>query len=105
MMLLTELFKEIPGVVRVEGEAEIGGLCVDSRRAAKSDLYFCQPGAHFDGHDFAMAAVRKGAAAVVVTHPLDVPVPQVQVRMCARRFLWRRRAFTANRQTAFGSSA
>ncbi len=80
MMLLTELFKEIPGVVRVEGEAEIGGLCVDSRRAAKSDLYFCQPGAHFDGHDFAMAAVRKGAAAVVVTHPLDVPVPQVQVK-------------------------
>lgn len=79
MMYLTELFDELPGIVSVSGQAQVTGLCADSRRVNPGDLYFCQPGAHFDGHDFARSAVEKGASALVVSHPLPIDVPQVCV--------------------------
>ncbi len=43
----------------------------DSRLAIPGSLYACLRGDHFDGHDFAVDAVRAGATAVLADHRLD----------------------------------
>src|SRR5919198_5423290 len=60
-------------------DVAVAGLAYDSRRVEPGTLYFCVPGQHSDGHHFAGAAVRAGAAAMVVERPLDVGVPQARV--------------------------
>ncbi len=57
-MLLSEMFAGKP-------EIEIQGLCIDSRKAKKGDLFFCLKGLEADGHRFAENACRAGAVAVV----------------------------------------
>jgi UDP-N-acetylmuramoyl-L-alanyl-D-glutamate--2,6-diaminopimelate ligase len=51
----------------------------DSRHVAPGALFFCVPGAHADGHDFAVEAAASGAAALVVERRLETPVPQLLV--------------------------
>jgi UDP-N-acetylmuramoyl-L-alanyl-D-glutamate--2,6-diaminopimelate ligase len=65
----------------VEGDADtdITSLAYDSSRVAPGALFFCVRGQRADGHDFAPAAVERGAAALVVERSLDLPVPQVTV--------------------------
>lgn len=58
---------------------EIRELAHDARRVSAGTLFFCVPGAHADGHDFAPDAVNAGAAALVVERPLDLGVPQLVV--------------------------
>jgi UDP-N-acetylmuramoyl-L-alanyl-D-glutamate--2,6-diaminopimelate ligase len=59
----------------------ISGVAYDSRRVARGDAFFCVPGFLHDGHRYAAAAVRHGASALVVEHPVaGVEVPQVVVR-------------------------
>ena len=43
----------------------VGEVCIDSRKLKAGDLFFCIPGEHFDGHDFAADAAKIGVAAVV----------------------------------------
>ncbi len=47
------------------GQLEINNVCIDSRKVAAGDLFFCIPGAQFDGHDYARSVALAGAAAVV----------------------------------------
>jgi UDP-N-acetylmuramoyl-L-alanyl-D-glutamate--2,6-diaminopimelate ligase len=58
---------------------EISGLAYDNRLAGPGTLFFCVPGFTRDGHDFAADAVARGAVALVVERPLELPVPQVRV--------------------------
>ena len=44
----------------------VNAVRLDSRAVQPGDLFVCIPGQHFDGHDFAGAAVAAGAAALVV---------------------------------------
>jgi UDP-N-acetylmuramoyl-L-alanyl-D-glutamate--2,6-diaminopimelate ligase len=65
-----------------EGEAaavEITGLAYDSRTVTSGSLFFCVKGFQSDGHDFAVHALRRGAAALVVERPLGLGVPEVLV--------------------------
>lgn len=80
-MKLNVLTGTIPGKVRIIGnqDTEIDNICVDSRKAAKGDLFICTPGLRMDAHDFAPQAVRDGAVALLVDHVLDIDVPQVVV--------------------------
>ena len=57
----------------------ITGLCYDSRKVNKGDLFFCIRGEYHDGHDYASAAVDRGASVVIVDHELDVNVLQIKV--------------------------
>lgn len=51
---------------------EISGIVYDSRKAVQPGaLFICIEGAKFDGHDFALSAAGQGAAAVVVSRPVD----------------------------------
>ncbi|MDQ3866811.1 MAG: UDP-N-acetylmuramoyl-L-alanyl-D-glutamate--2,6-diaminopimelate ligase [Actinomycetota bacterium] len=55
-------------------------LAYDARRVTPGALFVCVRGYRADGHDFAPDAVARGAVALVVERPLDLPVPQLVVR-------------------------
>ncbi len=63
-MRLSKLFKNAPTV-------NVTGLCFDSRKVQKGDLYFCLPGMTYDGHDFIDQAVEKGAIGIVHSKEIE----------------------------------
>lgn len=75
--------------VRVDGQAApaslvsavpITGVTHDSRLVIPGMAFVAVPGLHVDGHDFAAAAVQRGAAALVVERSLpDLLAPQLVV--------------------------
>jgi UDP-N-acetylmuramoyl-L-alanyl-D-glutamate--2,6-diaminopimelate ligase len=62
-----------------EAHLEVGDLAYDSRRVAPGALFICIQGGHFDGHDYADAAVRSGAVAIVCERPVGAGVPELRV--------------------------
>jgi len=68
-----------PAEVVNHAPVEIRDLVYDARTVEPGALFFCVPGTRADGHDFAGGAVARGAVALVVEQPLDLPVPQVVV--------------------------
>lgn len=48
------------------GEAQVTGVCIDSRRVTPGCLFIAVRGDRFDGHDFVEKAFEQGAAAVMV---------------------------------------
>ena len=86
-MLLSVLAQSLgEELLEARGDCEIASLCMDNRKTAelRQGLFFCVPGARFDGHNFAAQVVENGAAALVVNHFVDVPVPQVRVKNVRR---------------------
>lgn len=69
-MRLSKLFKNAPTV-------NITGLCFDSRKVKKGDMYFCLSGMTFDGHDFIPQAIEKGAIAIVYSKEIIDKIPGV----------------------------
>jgi UDP-N-acetylmuramoyl-tripeptide--D-alanyl-D-alanine ligase len=66
-LTLAEVVQAIQG--RPWGElptVSVAGVSTDSRSVAASDLFIALRGPRFDGHDFAVAALKRGAVAVVV---------------------------------------
>lgn len=79
-MKLSELIeyikvKEQAGVA----DAEITGVCTDSRTVKKGDLFICYAGANFDSHSRIAEIERDGAAAVVCERRVDTNLPQIIV--------------------------
>jgi UDP-N-acetylmuramoyl-L-alanyl-D-glutamate--2,6-diaminopimelate ligase len=60
-------------------DVEIASVACDDRQAGPGTLFCCVPGFTRDGHDFAPAAVERGAAALLVERPLGLGVPEVVV--------------------------
>ena len=48
-------------------------VVIDSRQAGPGALFAALPGDRADGHDFAVAAVERGAVAVLASRPVGVP--------------------------------
>ncbi len=74
--------RTLPGgpVTRTGGEdLLVRGLVTDSRQVVPGSLFACVRGAASDGHRWAAAAVRAGAAALVVDRPVDVAAPTLSV--------------------------
>ena len=71
-MNLVQLTKDMPELIRITaGEnTEIAALTADSRAKCEQGLFFCLPGARFDGHDFAPQALSNGCCALVVEREL-----------------------------------
>ncbi|MCI8307758.1 MAG: UDP-N-acetylmuramoyl-L-alanyl-D-glutamate--2,6-diaminopimelate ligase [Lachnospiraceae bacterium] len=61
-------YKCIAGDIRTE----IKGLSYDSRKVGEGEVFFCIDGVVHDGHSYAGEVVRKGAAALVVEHEVEV---------------------------------
>ena len=77
-MLLSEL--AMASGVRYTGEdKEILSIEYDSRKVTKGSIFCCIVGQLFDGHTFAEAAARDGAAALLVERELPLDVPQIVV--------------------------
>ena len=73
-----------PAEVVNPAAVDVADLAYDAREVAPGALFFCVPGTHADGHNFAPAAVAAGAAALVAERPLDLPVPQLIVASVRR---------------------
>ncbi len=58
---------------------DIAALAYDNRKVEPGTLFFCVRGFTRDGHDFASDAIQRGAAALVVDHPLGLGVAEVVV--------------------------
>ena len=69
----------VEGIVG-DARAEVADLAYDSRRVEPGTLFFCVPGEKADGHEFAPAAVERGAVGLVVERQLPgLEVAQVVV--------------------------
>ena len=55
------------------------GLCLDSRKLKPGDLYVAVKGDNRDGHDFVAAAFKAGAAAALVSRPVEKAGPLLEV--------------------------
>ncbi len=64
-----ELVRLTGGVLLARSERPIRGAAVDSRLVAPGQLFVALPGERTDGHDHLPDAVRRGAAALLVTRP------------------------------------
>lgn len=56
-------------IIQLAGEVErkdIGMICYDSRKVVKNSLFVAIKGFNFDGHNFIMEAIAKGATAIVL---------------------------------------
>ncbi|WP_312469197.1 UDP-N-acetylmuramoyl-L-alanyl-D-glutamate--2,6-diaminopimelate ligase [Neobacillus sp.] len=84
-MKLQELLKSLHPIVPFKGEnPEITSIENDNRKVQKGSLFICIKGYTVDGHDFAGAAVEKGAAAIIAERPLFLDVPVVLVKDTTR---------------------
>ena len=59
--------------VRGTVDTDVESLVYDSKKVGPGCLFFCIEGANFDGHTFAAEAAGKGAAALVVSKPVELP--------------------------------
>jgi UDP-N-acetylmuramoyl-L-alanyl-D-glutamate--2,6-diaminopimelate ligase len=77
---LSDLFTDVKGC-RFVGSLglSVNSLSYRSDRVLPGALFFCVPGFVRDGHDFAADAVERGALALCVERPLDLPVTQIVV--------------------------
>lgn len=75
-MLLSELVKDTEYRL-VGGDDDIKRIEFDSRRVTSGGLFCCVVGTFLDGHEFAGAAVSRGAVALLVEHELPFDVPQI----------------------------
>lgn len=68
-MKLSEIAAAVGGTA--SGEAEISGVCIDSRLAKQGEMYIAINGERFDGHDFTASALENGAVAAMIHHDVD----------------------------------
>lgn len=75
-MRLDQVISRAPAGAR---DVEVRDLAYEDRAVKPGSLFFCVPGLTRDGHDFAAAAVSRGAVALVLQRPLNLGVPEIVV--------------------------
>lgn len=80
-MKLNELIKDL-NTEEIIGDldADITGLCTDSNKAEKGNLFICYVGAKHDSHAYIEQVERCGAAAVVCERKLNTKLPMILVK-------------------------
>jgi len=71
-----------PRLLNGTPEVVISSMTHDSRQVRVGSLFCCIKGEKFDGHDFAAAAVERGAVALLVQHEIadiSIDIPQIIV--------------------------
>jgi UDP-N-acetylmuramoyl-tripeptide--D-alanyl-D-alanine ligase len=66
---------EAPASFANAGGIKVSGYSIDSRSASVGDLFFAVRGERLDGHDFAAAALARGAVAAVVSRARAATLP------------------------------
>ncbi len=67
------------GVLNGPDVPVFGSVQTDSRECEEGSLYVARRGENADGHDFAAAAVERGAVCLIVERYLDMPISQILV--------------------------
>jgi UDP-N-acetylmuramoyl-tripeptide--D-alanyl-D-alanine ligase len=80
------------GVLR-GADREFAEVVIDSRRVATGDLFCALPGTRTDGHGFLAQAAAAGAAAALVSRPVDVALAQIKVADVAQGLVQAARAW------------
>ncbi len=78
-LTLGEIARTVNGTLR-GAAADVparGPVEFDSRRVSPGSLFLALPGEHADGHDFVAQAFAAGAAAAIVTRPVEGPSIEV----------------------------
>jgi len=79
-MRIDRLAESVAGATLVgDPRTEITALAYHTRDVRDGTLFLCVRGFSHDGHDHAVEAVRRGAAALVCERPLSQAVPQLLV--------------------------
>ncbi len=96
VLTLAEVASATAGAVRGDPQVGIGGVAVHSATVGPGDLFVALRGRRADGHAFVSEAAARGAAAALVSRPVEVEIPQVLVPDTARALLplaalWRSR--------------
>ncbi|MCR1898017.1 UDP-N-acetylmuramoyl-tripeptide--D-alanyl-D-alanine ligase [Irregularibacter muris] len=69
-MTKNEIIRAVEGNLIHDAEGEtISGICIDSRRVKKGDLFIAIKGENFDGHEFIHHAIESGASACIISDP------------------------------------
>lgn len=61
----------------IGADASVQSVGIDSRALASDALFVALRGEQVDGHDFVAKAASHGAIAALVSHPVDVALPQI----------------------------
>ncbi len=88
MITLGELARVLEGAATADPDTRVESVSTDSRTLAPGALFVALRGPRFDGHDHALQARQRGAAALMVERGLAVDLPQLRVPD-ARRALGR----------------
>jgi UDP-N-acetylmuramoyl-tripeptide--D-alanyl-D-alanine ligase len=76
---VAEVAELVGGRSRGDAATPVSGVSFDSRAVSAGDLFVAVVGETVDGHTFAGDAARAGAAAALVSRPLELELPQVEV--------------------------
>ena len=77
-MKLSEL-ASLFAISTLQGDVEISGIQMDSRKVMRGDLFICISGLKADGHLFAAKAVELGAVALVVERDVNIDLPTLKI--------------------------
>ena len=69
-----------------EIDKEISGIVNDSRKVTEGSLFFCIKGAVSDGHTYVLNVAEKGAAAIIVQEPVEVPESVTVIQVTDSRY-------------------
>ncbi len=67
------------GLEKIPAAVEFTGISIDTRTIQPGNLFVALVGSRVDGHDFIAEAYKKGAAAALVSRPIESPLAQIQV--------------------------
>lgn len=79
MMTLSQAASAMNGSL-LGADAQLTSVGTDSRHVTQGELFFALKGEHFDGHQYAEQALKKGAVAVVVSDANGVVRPAILVK-------------------------
>ena len=86
-MKLTKLLERLEYTcLQGEIDKEISGIVNDSRKVIEGSLFFCIKGAVSDGHTYALDVAKKGAAAIIVQEPVEVPESVTVIQVTDSRY-------------------
>jgi len=82
-MKLSELLTDVKVIEKSNYmDVDVFGINYNSKITKEGDIFVCLRGEHVDGHNFAEAAVKKGAVAIMCETKLELNVPQIIVDSC-----------------------
>ncbi len=70
---------EILGSTSKPADSVVTGVCTDSRKCGKNDVFIALKGEKFDGHDFVKDVMAQGCLLAVVEHPVTGVPAQNQI--------------------------